>query len=203
MRIEELLDGILETVEKGFNLKLFNRRILDGDKIVSIVENIREVLPEDFREAEKITANRNRIIKSAEEFAENKKNAATKEADAIVADAKAKADAIIKEAQATAEEIIRNANLKAEYLINENTITKEANARATQLLTETNNDCKMIMDATQADCNKMRDEAQQWSNDIRKAAYEYAVNMVNEIDSFLSSSTSDLHATKNNLENME
>ncbi len=203
MRIEELLDEIVETVDKGFNLKLFHRRLLDGDAVISLTEEIRANFPEDFKTAEKITANRNRIIASAEEFAENKKNSATKEAEDIVASAKATGDDIVAKARAAAEDIIRNAQLQAEHLISENNITKEANERATQLLTETNNDCEAMMTATKTDCQQMRDEANEWSTGIRRAAYEYAMNMIGEIDGFLSSSSSDLRSTRNNLENME
>lgn len=202
MRIDDLLDEILMTVEKGINLKLFHRTILEGDRIVSTVEEIRANYPDDLIAAEKITANRNRILDSAEKYAKEQKDAAVKEADSIVAGAGAKAEGIVNEAKAAAEEIIRSAQLRAEQLISESNITKTANERATQLLAETNNDCENMLNGTKADCDEMRQQAEEWSTDLKRDAYNYAMHMVGEIDSFLSASTSDLRTTKNNLENM-
>lgn len=203
MHIEELLDEIVETVDGGFNLKLFHKRIVDGDKVISITDELRASLPPEFESAKKITANRNKILDSAEQLAQNKKAAAEKEATATINSAGAQAQAMIEEAKATAAKIVEAAQLHAEQLIGESNITKTANERASQLLAQTNNDCEAMMKATKADCDELTSNAKQWSDDIRSAAYEYAMRMVGEVDNFLAASSSDLRQTKGKLENMQ
>lgn len=203
MHVEELLDEIVETVDTGFNLKLFHKRIVDGDKVISITEELRASLPPEFESAKKITANRNKIIDSAEQLAQNKRAAAEKEAAATIESAGAKAQGMIEEAKAAAARIVEAAQMHAEQLVSENNITKTANDRASQLLAQTNNDCESMMKATKADCDEMTMNAKQWSDDVRNAAYEYAMRMVGEVDNFLSVSTADLRQTKGKLENMQ
>lgn len=203
MHIEELLDEIIETVDGGFNLKLFHKRIVDGDKVISLADEVRISLPPEFESAKKITANRNKILDSAEQLAQSKKAAAEKDVAATIENASAKAQSIIEEAKAAAANIVKNAELHAEQLISENNITKTANDRASQLLAETNNDCEAMMKATKSDCDEMTMNAKQWSDDVRNAAYDYAMRMVGEVDNFLSVSTADLRQTKGKLENMQ
>ncbi len=203
MHIEELLDEIVDTVGSGFNLRLFHKTILDGEKIVTLSDEIRTSLPPEFESAKKITANRNKILDSAEQFAQNKKAAAEKEANITIENAGAKAQSMIEDAKAQADRIIENARLHAEQLISESNITKTANERASQLLAETNNDCEAMMKATKADCDELTANAKKWSDDVRNAAYEYSMRMIGEVDNFLSVSSADLRQTKGKLENMQ
>ncbi|MGN0463263.1 MAG: hypothetical protein ACI4GA_00990 [Acutalibacteraceae bacterium] len=203
MHIEELLDEIVETVDSGLNLKLFHKRIVNGDKVIELSDEIRTSLPPEFESAKKITANRNKIIDSAEQFAQSKKAAAEKEGAAMLESARLKAQEMLGDAKAKAERIVENAQLHAEQLVSDSSITKTANERASQLLAETNNDCEAMMKATKADCDEMTAKAKQWSDDVRNAAYEYAMRMVGEVDNFLSASSSDLRQTKGKLESMQ
>lgn len=203
MHIEELIDEIIETIDSGFNLKIFHKTIVDGDKVVDLSETIRTSLPAEFESAKRITADRNKIIESAEQWAISKKTAADKEAVSIVDGANANAANIIAQAEAQAKQIVENAQLHAEQLISENNITRVANERATNLLETTKNDCDMLMNSTRADCDELAAQAKQWSDDIRTAAYDYAMRMVGEVDNFLQVSVSDLRQTRGNLENMQ
>ena len=203
MHNEELIDEIIETIDSGFNLKLFHKTIVDGDKVVDLSETIRTSLPAEFESAKRITADRNKIIESAEQWAISKKTAADKEATSIVEGANANAANIIAQAEAQAKQIVENAQLHAEQLISENNITRVANERATNLLETTKNDCDMLVNSTRADCDELAAQAKQWSDDIRSAAYDYAMRMVGEVDNFLQVSVSDLRQTRGNLENMQ
>ncbi|MBQ6873574.1 MAG: hypothetical protein IJO24_04650 [Clostridia bacterium] len=203
MHIEELLDEIIETIDNGFNLKIFHKTIVDGDKVIDLSNTVRSSLPAEFESAKRITADRNKIIESAEQWAISKKNSADKEAVSIVEGATAKANSIVAQAEAQAQQIIENAQLHAEQLISENNITRVANERATNLLETTKNDCDMLMNSTRADCDELTSQAKQWADDVRTAAYDYAMRMVAEVDNFLQGSVSDLRQTKGNLENMQ
>ncbi len=203
MHIEDLLDEIIETIDNGFNLKLFHKTIVDGEKVIDLSNTVRTSLPAEFESAKRITADRNKIIESAEQWALSKKNSADKEAVAIVEGATAKANNIIAQAQAQAQQIIENAQLHAEQLISENNITRIANERATNLLETTKSDCDMMMNSTRADCDELTSQAKKWADDVRTGAYDYAMRMVSEVDVFLQNSVTDLRQTKGNLETMQ
>lgn len=203
MHIEDLLDEIIETIDNGFNLKLFHKTIVDGEKVIDLSNTVRSSLPSEFESAKRITADRNKIIESAEQWAISKKNSADKEAVSIVEGATAKANSIVAQAEAQAQQIIENAQLHAEQLISENNITRVANERATNLLETTKADCDMMMSSTRADCDELTSQAKQWADDVRTGAYDYAMRMVAEVDNFLQGSVSDLRQTKGNLENMQ
>ncbi len=203
MHIEELIEEIVETVESGFNLKLFHRRIVEGDKILDRIEELRTSLPSEFESAKRITQDRNKIIASAENWASNKMAGAEKEAESIVATANTKAANIVSNAEAQAQQIVESAKLHAEQLVSENNITKVANERAAELMANTKSDCEVLMNTTRNDCDALTSQAKQWSDEVRQAAYEYAMNMVSEVERFLSGSTSDLNETKSKLENLQ
>lgn len=199
MHIEELLDEIIETVDSGFNLKLFHRRIVDGEKVIDLSEEVRKSLPPEFESAKKITADRNRIIESAKNWASEKVNKAENDAEMIVSNAKSNAADIVSQAQAQAASIIEDARLHAEQLISESNITKVANERAQELQRNTKEDCDILMNTTRMDCDKLAQQAKTWAHDIENGAYEYAMRVMGEVDNYLSNSTDGLRETRQKL----
>lgn len=200
MHIEELLDEIIETVDSGFNLKLFHKRIVDGDKIIESADEIKDCLPSEFESAKKITADRNRIIDSAKSWAADKKARADAEAESTIADAKARAEEIIAKAKAEADGIVEDARLHAEQLISENNITREATERAEELRRNTINDCDVMMNATRTDCDNLTLQAQNWAKDMKEGAYTYAMNVLAELDNCISGSQEDVRNVRARLE---
>ena len=59
MKVLELLDLLEEEIENGSSLPLTGKKILDPDKLLDIVDDIREVLPSEFRQAEILKQNAN------------------------------------------------------------------------------------------------------------------------------------------------
>ena len=189
MHIEELLDEIIETVDSGLNLKLFHRRLVEGDKIIDLSEEVRTNLPSEFESAKRITADRNKIIESAESWAANKMSSAENEAGNILESADNRAKSIVADAEERARQIVENAQMRAEQLVSENNITQVAEARAAELLQRTDEDC-------QARTNS----AKQWSSEIVTAAYNFSMSMVGEIDSHLNGSATELRKASDNIE---
>lgn len=203
MHIEDLVQEIIDVVNDGFNLKLFHRTIVEGERIVEAANEITKNLPDEFESAKRITADREKIIQSAEQWAINKKKAAENEAAAIVDTAKRDADNMIADAEAQARYIVETAQAHAAQLVSESNITKTAHQQAQQLVDAAKADSDMMMNAARANSNELTAQAEQWANDVRTGAYEYAMRMVNEVDNYLSGSVSDLRQTKLNLENMQ
>ena len=69
MKVLELLDLLEEEIESGGSLPLTGKKILDPDKLLDIVDEIREALPGEFRQAEILKQERERILEDAQKEA--------------------------------------------------------------------------------------------------------------------------------------
>jgi erythromycin esterase-like protein len=100
--IEDLLDELSDVVDKGWNIPLTGgKTCIDGEEARQILDEIREVIPEDIRKAKAIVADRDKIIADAQ-----------READTVVRVAEEKAKALVNQ-----EEVVRQAQAKANDLI--------------------------------------------------------------------------------------
>ena len=100
--IEDLLDELYDILDKGWVMPLSGGKVfVDGEDIKQLLEEIRDVIPDEIRQAKAIVDERDQIISQAQH-----------EADTIirVADEKAKAmvnqDEIVRQAQAKANDLI-------------------------------------------------------------------------------------------------
>ncbi|MDO4458801.1 MAG: ATPase [Clostridia bacterium] len=110
--MEDLLDELLDLFDKGFKLPLTGgKSFVDTDEASQIIEEIRELIPEEVRKAQAMLADRERII----------------------ADARNEAESLITNARAEAEAVVNLANQKAETLVNQEEIVRIAQAKAAEL----------------------------------------------------------------------
>ncbi len=101
MNIMGLLDYLQDELEKASNMPLSSKALVDREKCLNIVSDIRQNLPREIMEAQSIQSEKNQILYDAE-----------KEAEAIIADADAKARKLVE-----TEEITRLAALRAEEIL--------------------------------------------------------------------------------------
>lgn len=114
MNIDELLETLRilkNMLENSPIVPVWDKVILDKEKVYELVKKLEESIPQEFLEAKKIVENRDKII-----------NKAYLEADEIIRQAKEEAEILINkntitlEAQKRAEEIIKNAKKESEEL---------------------------------------------------------------------------------------
>ena len=117
MTTEELLDELYDMVDKAWNLPLSGgRAVLDGEEVKQILDEIRDSLPQELRQAKAIAADRAQIISDAKREAESIVRVAEERArnmvnqDEIVRQAKAKANDLISQAQTKCREMRRASN---------------------------------------------------------------------------------------------
>ena len=64
MNVEELVDELYEMVERAWSLPLSRgRAVLDGAEVKQILDEIKEGLPQEIRQAKAIVADRTQIIR--------------------------------------------------------------------------------------------------------------------------------------------
>jgi len=128
MTIVELLDALEEELEgskKGF---LSERRLVDADKCLDTLDEIRENLPLELERAANIMKERRQILIDAENEAQQNLDAAQKRAEEMVSETE-----IIRMAELDAKQIVDLAKQNAKE------IRGSAKAYATELLEDLNN----------------------------------------------------------------
>ena len=105
---EELLDELYAMVEKAWNFPLSRgRAMLDVEEVKEILEEIRDAMPQEIRQAKAIVADRTQIISDAKREAETIVRVAEERARAMV-----NQDEIVKQAQQKANEMLAQAQTR-------------------------------------------------------------------------------------------
>ncbi|HEX3037688.1 MAG TPA: ATPase [Oscillospiraceae bacterium] len=108
MNVDDLLDELYDMVDKAWNLPLSGgRAVLDGAEVKQILDEIRDNLPQESRQARAIVADRTQIINDAKREAETIIRVAEERAKAMV-----NQDAIVKQAQDKANDLISQSQAK-------------------------------------------------------------------------------------------
>ncbi len=108
MNVDDLLDELYDMVDKAWNLPLSGgRAVLDGAEVKQILDEIRENLPQEARQARAIVADRTQIINDAKREAETIIRVAEERAKAMV-----NQDVIVRQAQEKANDLISQSQAK-------------------------------------------------------------------------------------------
>lgn len=100
--IESLIDELYDILDNGWSVPFSNgRRVVDCEEARQILDELREVTPEEIRKARALVADREQVISNAQ-----------REAETIIRVAEEKANALVNQ-----EEIVRQAQAKANDLI--------------------------------------------------------------------------------------
>lgn len=117
MTTEDLIEELYEMVDKAWSLPLSGgRAVLDGEEVKAILDEIRDSLPQELRQAKAIVADRTQIISDAKHEAESIIRVAEERAknilnqDELVRQAQAKANDLISQAQNKCREMRRASN---------------------------------------------------------------------------------------------
>lgn len=125
MNIMALLEILGEELNNASSLPLTTRKLVDADKCLDIISDLRINLPDDIKEAEIITAERKRIIAEAHQEADEILRRADEEAaervsaHEITGIARQEAKAVMGEAQRDARDIKFGAMQYADEVLSE------------------------------------------------------------------------------------
>lgn len=111
MDIQHLVDRLEEVLNESARLPFSAYLLVNEDKIFSLVDQMRVAVPEEVKRANRVEAEKERILAQAKEEAERIRELAKQEAAELV-----KRDSIVAAAQQRAENIIERARRDAEAL---------------------------------------------------------------------------------------
>lgn len=115
--IEDLIDEMYDVLDKGWKMPLSSGKVLvDSEEIRAILDDIRDVFPEEINQAKTIVADHGQIINEAKREADNILRAAEERVktmvsqEEIVRQAQQKANEILSQAQAQFKEMRKASN---------------------------------------------------------------------------------------------
>ena len=109
MSINDTLDSLDELLEKAWSLPLSGGRcVVDADRVLALIDELRNNMPEEIKQARIIVEDRLSIINNAKKESEQIIRRAEEKARGLV-----KQEAVLKQAQAQANEVLINASTRA------------------------------------------------------------------------------------------
>lgn len=109
MDILHLVDRLEELFNESRPIPLTHNVIVDEDRILEIIDQMRISIPEEVKKAQQVLAQRDRVLAQAQEEANRTLQLAKKRAEEAASD-----DAVAKAAEKRAEQIIEQARAEAE-----------------------------------------------------------------------------------------
>lgn len=105
MDILHLIDRLEEILNESRPLPFTHNVIVDEDKILDLIDQMRLAIPDEVKKAQQIYAQRDRVMAQAQEEANRRLELAREKSDQLV-----ERDAVVQTAKARAEDIIAQAN---------------------------------------------------------------------------------------------
>jgi len=122
--IEDLIDEMYDVLDKGWKMPLSSGKVLvDSEEIRAILDDIRDVFPEEINQAKTIVAEHSQIINEAKREADNILRAAEEQVktmvsqEEVVRQAQQKANEMLAQAQAQFKEMRKASNDYVEDLM--------------------------------------------------------------------------------------
>ncbi|NLK01005.1 MAG: ATPase [Clostridia bacterium] len=135
MEVLKILDEMEDKLEKSPRIPMTGKVVLEIDLLYGFIDKIRSVIPEEIRQAQWVSKERERMLDEAKKEAEGllseaqEKTLKIADESQIMKEAHAMAKALVEEAQKKAEEIQRGANEYAFEMLTglEDVMTKNIN----------------------------------------------------------------------------
>jgi len=155
MEIMALIDRLEEMISQATKVPLTGKVLLDPDDLLALVDDMREVVPQEIRDANRIARDRESILQESRERAEQ----VVREAQALASQLTSEA-AVAKEAQSQADELIDQAKRVARE------IRQNALEWADELFARTQPDLERIAADTQKAALAVRKAREELQNQL-------------------------------------
>jgi cell division septum initiation protein DivIVA len=129
MDIQHLIDRLEQTLAESRHIPLTASLIVDEDRLYSLIDQMRMSIPEEVKRANRVEAEKERILAQAQEEADRLRDLAKQEAGDLV-----QRDPILVSAQQRADTILERARRDAE------TLRHESDAYAVEVLAKLEED---------------------------------------------------------------
>ena len=146
----ELLKLIRMAINAGANVPLTNKKIIDADKCLRIIDDMEKNLPDAVQYGMKMYNERERLMTNAETTAMNRVTSAEMRANAALEKAKEEVSQRLADAENRAHDIIADAQERADHMLDESEIVRRAREEA-----------RIIKNDARVEANELRIKASQ------------------------------------------
>ena len=122
MDLNQLIDEMEDLVDGASSVPFSKKVMVDADEILEILSEMRESLPEEIKQAQWVT----------------------EEKESIISEANREADAIRKTAQKDADDMDKDAQKRFEALINEHDVTRQAEAYGEEIVSKAEENARVL-----------------------------------------------------------
>jgi len=183
-RVDELLTELVEHVETARTVPMSSSIVLPRERVLDLLDELREVLPPEMTEARKLIATRDSVLHDAHADAAAARESATAAAELMLADGRARAEDLMRAAEEQAFEIVEAAKLEHAQLVSATSIHAAATEAAAVLRSE-----------AEAVAETLRAEAERYAMDIRTQADGYASKLTLDSEAYADRTLAELADT--------
>jgi cell division septum initiation protein DivIVA len=191
---DQLLTELTEIVETARALPMSASCVLPRERVLDLLDELREVLPPEMDEARTVIATRDRLLKDAYEDAAQTRARAVAEADTVLADAQHHAGQVSAEADERAAGLLTEARAEHDRLVAATTVHQAAAAAATALREDAENYQAQVSAEAQAYDSRVRAEADSYASDARAEAERYATKLTADAEDYAERTLDELAA---------
>jgi cell division septum initiation protein DivIVA len=194
-RSDELLTELIESVETARAVPMSASCVLPREKVLDLLDELREVLPPEMDEARTVIATRDRLLKEAYEAAAESRARAVTEADALLAESQHNAEQELTDARDEAAAIMRKAHDEHERLVASTTVHEAAAAAAAALRADAEQyQAQVTAEARDYD-TQVRAEADRHASDARAEAERYATKLTADAEDYADRTLDEMAST--------
>lgn len=192
--VDGLLSELIETVETARALPMSASCVLPRERMLDLLDELREVLPPEMDEARTLIARRDKVVQEGYETAAAHRERAVAEADAVMADANHRAEQVLAAAEAQAAELVQTGREEHARLL-ANTTVHQAAAQAAAALRR---DAEQYQQQVTADADEyaghVRGEADRYARAARIEAERYATKLTADAEDYAERTLDELAA---------
>src|SRR4051812_25372249 len=193
-RSDELMTELIEIVETARAVPMSTSCVLPRERVLDLLDELREVLPPEMDEARTVIATRERIVKESYERAAEQRERSVAEADAVLADAAHRAEQTLAAARAEAEATLAAAHEEHGRLVGATSVHQAA-ARAASVLREEAERYQAQLAAEAQDyAERTRGDADRYAADARAEAERYATKLTADAEDYAERTLDELSA---------
>jgi cell division septum initiation protein DivIVA len=193
-RTDELLSELIEIVETARALPMSTSCVLPRERVLDLLDELREVLPPEMDQARTLIATRDRVLRDAHENAASVRERAVAEADTVLADAAHRAEQVVAEAEERAHHLVDAGKTEHARLVAATTVHQAAASAASALRTDAERfQAQLSAEAEQYDA-KVRADAERYAAESRADAERYATKLTADAESYAESTLNELVA---------
>ncbi len=193
-RSDDLLSELIETIETARALPMSTSCVLPRERLLDLLDELREVLPPEMDQARTLMATRDRLLREAREQAAASREHALAEADTVLADAHHRAEQVVSEAEHRAAHTIEAGRTEHARLVSATAVHQAAAQAAAVLRADAEQyQAQISAEAQQYDAT-VRSAADRYAHDARADAERYATKLTADAEDYAERTLTDLAA---------